>query len=68
MAEIVLCCGQVSSGKSTFARRLAAERGHFPFSADEWMRHFYGEPPERDPLIRSDRVGLVAPGERSAER
>ncbi|MBK9217260.1 MAG: AAA family ATPase [Uliginosibacterium sp.] len=52
MAEIVLCCGQVSSGKSTFARRLAAERGHFPFSADEWMRHFYGEPPERDVFDR----------------
>lgn len=52
MAEIVLCCGQVSSGKSTFARRLAAERGHFPFSADEWMRHFYGEPPEREVFDR----------------
>lgn len=48
MAEIVLCCGQISCGKSTFARRLEAERGFFPFSADEWMRHFYGEPPERD--------------------
>ncbi|MBK9394159.1 MAG: ATP-binding protein [Uliginosibacterium sp.] len=52
MAEIVLCCGKVSSGKSTFARRLAAERGHFPFSADEWMRHFYGEPPEREVFDR----------------
>lgn len=48
MAEIVVCCGKVSSGKSTFARQLEAERGFFPFSGDEWMRHFYGESPERE--------------------
>lgn len=48
MAEIVLCCGKVSSGKSTFARLLGAEYGFHAFSADAWMLHFYGEPAERD--------------------
>lgn len=48
MAEIILCCGKISCGKSTFAKRLETERGVFPFSADEWMLHFYGEPPERE--------------------
>jgi len=48
MTEIVLCCGKVSCGKSTFARKLEAAHGYFPFSADEWMLHFYGEPPERE--------------------
>lgn len=56
MAEIVLCCGKVSSGKSTFARRLATARGHFLLSVDEWMRHFYGEPPEREVFDR--QLGL----------
>lgn len=37
MAEIVLCCGKVCSGKSTFTRILEKEYGFYAFSADEWM-------------------------------
>jgi predicted kinase len=47
MAEIVLCCGKVCSGKSTFAKLLEDEYGFFHFSADQWMLHFYGEPVDR---------------------
>lgn len=43
MAEIVLCCGKVCSGKSTWARRLEAERGFMLLSADEWMLRLSGE-------------------------
>lgn len=43
--EVVLCCGKVCSGKSTYARRLEADQGYFRFSADAWMLHFY-EPTE----------------------
>ena len=43
-AELVLCCGRVCSGKSTYARSLEAS-GYFRFSADAWMLHFY-EPSE----------------------
>jgi predicted kinase len=42
--ELVLCCGRVCSGKSTYARTLEAA-GYFRFSADAWMLHFY-EPSE----------------------
>ena len=53
MARIVLCCGKVSCGKSTFSKRLESEQGFFPFSADEWMLHFYGEPAEREVFEQS---------------
>jgi len=45
LPELVLCCGKVCSGKSTYARRLEADQGYFRFSADAWMLHFY-EPAE----------------------
>jgi predicted kinase len=47
MAEIILCCGKVCSGKSTFAKQLEDEFGFFHFSVDEWMLHFYGESVDR---------------------
>ena len=53
MARIVLCCGKVSSGKTTFSKHLESEQGFFPFSADEWMLHFYGEPAEREVFEQS---------------
>lgn|GEM_PF-753802 len=41
MGTLVLCCGQVLSGKSTFARTLEGGHGFVYFSADTWMFHFY---------------------------
>ena len=48
MSEIVLCCGKVGSGKSTYARRLEAEHGFFLLSADEWMLRLHGEIADRE--------------------
>jgi predicted kinase len=47
MSEIVLCCGKVGSGKSTWARRLEAEYGFLLLSADEWMLRLNGEITDR---------------------
>jgi predicted kinase len=47
MAILVLCCGRVCSGKSTFSRRIEADRGFFHLSADEWMLRLYGETKDR---------------------
>ena len=43
MAELVLCCGKVCSGKSTFSSQLENEFAFFSFSLDSWVLHFYGE-------------------------
>lgn len=48
MAKIVLCCGKVGSGKSTWARRLEAEHGFLLLSADEWMLRLHGEIADRE--------------------
>ncbi len=48
MAEIVLCCGKVCSGKSTFTRILEKEYGFYAFSADEWMLQLYEETEDRE--------------------
>jgi len=47
VSQIILCCGKVLSGKSTFASGLQVKSGFIWFSADEWMLHFYGEPENR---------------------
>ena len=47
MSEIVLCCGKVCSGKSTFASLLKREHGFHHFSSDVWMLHFYEPTPDR---------------------
>jgi predicted kinase len=47
MSEIVLCCGKVCSGKSTFALRLKRDHGFHHFSSDAWMLHFYEPTPDR---------------------
>ncbi|HPS43878.1 MAG TPA: ATP-binding protein [Treponemataceae bacterium] len=61
MSDIVLCCGKVCSGKSTFTRKLEAEFGFYPFSADEWMLKLYEETADR--AVFNDRlsrcVGLI---------
>jgi predicted kinase len=41
MATVHLLCGQVGSGKTTFARRLE-QNGAVRFSLDEWMLRLYG--------------------------
>jgi predicted kinase len=48
MSEIVLCCGKVCSGKSTFASRLKREQGFHHFSSDVWMLHFYEPTADRE--------------------
>jgi predicted kinase len=43
LAEIVLCCGKVCSGKSTFTRLLEKKYNYYTFSADDWMLQLYEE-------------------------
>lgn len=45
MADIILCCGMVGSGKSTFARRLQATGRWVHFSADRFMLALFGAEP-----------------------
>ena len=47
MAEIVLCCGKVCSGKSTFTRFLEKQYNYYTFSADDWMLQLYEETEDR---------------------
>jgi predicted kinase len=47
MAIIVLCCGKVCSGKSTFASFLETEYAYHHFSIDDWMLHFYDQTTDR---------------------
>lgn len=47
MAEIVLCCGKVCSGKSTFTRLLEKQYNYYIFSADDWMLQLYEETEDR---------------------
>jgi predicted kinase len=47
VSEIVLCCGKVCSGKSTFASLLKRDHGFHHFSSDAWMLHFYEPTPDR---------------------
>ena len=54
-----LMCGLVAAGKSTYARRLAAERRAFYASLDAWMLQLHGirfHEPEYGPL--ADRCRL----------
>jgi Predicted kinase len=48
MSEIILCCGKICSGKSTFADYLESNCDYFSFSADKWMLHLYGQIENRD--------------------
>lgn len=54
MSEIVLCCGKVCSGKSTFTNVLEQTYGFYAFSADEWMLQLF-EPTE-DRALFNDRL------------
>lgn len=46
MAKVIICCGKIASGKTTFCKKLEKEHGVFIFNADEWMIHFFGEAPD----------------------
>ena len=52
MPEIVLCCGKVCSGKSTFTNLLEQAYGYYAFSADEWMLQLF-EPTEDRELFNA---------------
>lgn len=45
MATLYLLHGFVGSGKTTFAKRWAQEKGYVRFTPDEWTVHFYGVNP-----------------------
>lgn len=46
MADILLCCGKIASGKTYFCSQLDMEKNYFVFNTDEWMIHFYGQSPD----------------------
>lgn len=46
MAELLLCCGKIASGKTHFCNKLQKNKNYFVFNTDEWMIHFYGESPD----------------------
>lgn len=46
MANVLICCGKIASGKTTFCKKIEKEHGVFVFNADEWMLHFFGEAPD----------------------
>ena len=41
MVDLYLVAGATGAGKTTYARRLAAERGAVRFSIDEWMTNLF---------------------------
>lgn len=41
MPTVHLICGATGAGKTTFARKLAAERNAVRFSIDEWMANLF---------------------------
>ncbi|WP_221076864.1 AAA family ATPase [Agarivorans aestuarii] len=48
MAKVIFLCGFIGSGKTTYAKKLAAELPAFRFTMDEWMIPLFGEHMERD--------------------
>lgn len=43
MAEIILICGRVCAGKTTYAKRLAREKRAVRLNADELIKPLFGE-------------------------
>ncbi|WP_220718214.1 AAA family ATPase [Agarivorans litoreus] len=48
MAKVIFLCGFIGSGKTTYAKKLAAELPAFRFTMDEWMIPLFGEHMERE--------------------
>jgi len=46
MRKVLICCGKICSGKTTFCKKIEKDHGVFVFNADEWMLHFFGESPD----------------------
>ena len=42
IGKVVVTCGKLGCGKTTYAKRLCAERGAVLLSADEWMLSLFG--------------------------
>lgn len=61
MSKVIICCGKICSGKTTFCSKLEKEHGVFLFNADEWMIHFFGEAPDCSVFhIQLDKcVGMI---------
>jgi predicted kinase len=56
-AKIYFICGFVCSGKTTFAKQIAANKPAFRFSIDEWMIPLYGEHMSRQ--LFDERLGTL---------
>lgn len=52
MTKIYFVCGFIGSGKTTYSKTLAEQKGAFRFSIDEWMIPLYGEHMEREVFDR----------------
>lgn len=43
MTKVILICGKICSGKSTYAKKIAKQQKAVRFNPDEIMKHFFGE-------------------------
>lgn len=43
MAKVIILCGKVGSGKSTYAKQLKEQMGAMILSVDDWMLTVYGK-------------------------
>jgi len=66
MARVILVCGKVCAGKSTYARRLAAELPAVRLNPDEVMKGLFGEHlGDRHETVFADTMALLC--EKAAE-
>ena len=66
MPEVILLCGRVCSGKTTYAKRLAREKRAVRLNADELMKPLFGEYlGDRHEEVLDQVVGLLL--EKAAE-
>lgn len=58
VATVHLICGPVGAGKTTLARRIAAEHGALRCSRDEWVMHLLGAGSVCESVL-AQQVGVV---------